>query len=243
MNAHVTYQSVAMGSRDELVMRHAGLVKKIAYHMAGRMPASVEADDLIQAGMMGLLEAASHFEHDKGASFETFASIRIRGAMLDQVRREGWAPRTLTKRVRDMSQAMRRVEHRKGREASGAEVASEMGIGLDEYHELLRDAGSLKVFSLDQLSEDGFDVPDSEDSIDKPLGALLEAGFTEALTEQIDGLPEREKMVLALYYERGLNLKEIGEVLEVSESRVSQIHSQAVLRLRSRLGEWTEVAA
>lgn len=243
MNAHVTYQAVALGSRDELVMHHAGLVKKIACHLAGRMPASIEVDDLIQAGMMGLLEAASHFQHDKGASFETFAAIRIRGAMLDQVRREGWAPRSLTKRVREMSLAIRRVEHRKGREASGAEVASEMGISLDQYHELLRDAGSLRVFSLDQLSEEGFDAPDCDDSSDKPLGALLEAGFTEALAAQIDGLPEREKMVLALYYERGLNLKEIGEVLDVSESRVSQIHSQAVLRLRSRLGEWTEVAA
>ncbi|MEO6699200.1 MAG: RNA polymerase sigma factor FliA [Paraperlucidibaca sp.] len=242
MSGHVTYQSVAMGSRDELVMRHAGLVKKIACHLAGRMPANVEVDDLIQAGMMGLLEAASHFQQGKGASFETFAAIRIRGAMLDQVRREGWAPRTLTKRVRDMGQAVRRVEHRKGREATGAEVASEMGVSLDEYHDLLRDAGSLRVFSLDQLSEDGFDAP-ADDGTDKPLGALLEAGFTEALAEQIAGLPEREKMVLALYYERGLNLKEIGEVLEVSESRVSQIHSQAVLRLRSRLGEWTEVAA
>lgn len=243
MNAHVAYQAVAMGSRDELVMRHAGLVKKIACHLAGRLPASIEVDDLIQAGMMGLLEAASHFQHDKGASFETFAGIRIRGAMLDQVRREGWAPRTLTKRVRDMSQAVRRVEHRKGREASGAEVAQEMGVSLDEYHDLLRDAGSLRVFSLDQLSEDGFDAPETDDMHDKPLGALLEAGFTDALATQIAGLPEREKMVLALYYERGLNLKEIGEVLEVSESRVSQIHSQAVLRLRSRLGEWTEVAA
>lgn len=242
MNAHVTYQSVAMGSRDELVVRHAGLVKKIACHLAGRMPASVEVDDLIQAGMMGLLEAGSHFQQGKGASFETFAAIRIRGAMLDQVRREGWAPRTLTKRVREMSQAVSRVEHRNGREASGADIASEMGVSLDEYHELLRDAGSLRVFSLDQLSEDGFDVP-ADDGADKPLGALLEAGFTHALAEQIAGLPDREKMVLALYYERGLNLKEIGEVLEVSESRVSQIHSQAVLRLRSRLGEWSDVAA
>lgn len=243
MSGYAAYQSVQRGSRDELVTRHAAMVKKIAYHVAGRLPANVEVDDLVQAGMMGLLEAASHFEEGKGASFETFASIRIRGAMLDQVRREGWAPRVLGKRLREVSQAISRVEQRTRREASSAEVSQELGMSMDEYSALMRDGSSLYMASLDQLTEEGFDAAAEDEKQDNPLAALLQQGFTDSLAEHIRQLPEREQLVLALYYDKGLNLKEIGEVLSVSESRVSQIHSQAVVRLRGYLEDWAEEVA
>lgn len=241
VNACNTYLQVQQGNRDELVLKHAPLVKRLAYHLISRLPANVEVDDLIQAGMIGLMEAASHYRSDKGASFETFAGIRIRGAMLDEVRREGWAPRSVTRRIRELGQAMHRVENRFGREAQPAEVAREMGISLDDYHDILNDAGSHRLFSLDQILEESHEpVELGDDGRSNPLGALMAAGFEGDLASQIDKLPEREKMVLALYYEQGLNLKEIGLVLEVSESRVCQIHSQAVMRLRTRMTSWLD---
>jgi len=246
VSVRAMYQRVQTGPREELVLQHAPLVKRIAWHLAGRLPSGVEVDDLVQAGMIGLLEAASHFQADKGASFETFAGIRIRGAMLDQLRREGWAPRSVTRRMRQLGEAIRKVENRHGREAMPAEVAREMGISLDEYHDLLHEAGSLHVASLDQLAEGGMEAVDQATGgsrIGQPLDELMADGFQGALADEIEHLPEREKLVLALYYDKGLNLKEIGRVLEVSESRVCQIHSQAVARLRSRLGDWAEQAA
>lgn len=241
MNAHSAYLQVKHGGRDELVVSHAALVKRIAYHMILRLPANVDVNDLIQVGMIGLLEAASHFERDKGASFETFAAIRIRGAMIDEVRREGWVPRSVMRRVKTLGSAIRKVENRTGRQASGADVAREMGISLDEYHVLLQDAGAMHVASLDSMGDDdgaSFDVEDR--NAQTPLAALLDADFQRDLVRQIESLPEREQMVMSLYYEKGLNLKEIGLVLEVSESRVCQLHSQAVVRLRHRLEEWRE---
>lgn len=240
--ARTAYQRVQTGSREDLVIQHAALVKRIAWHLAGRLPAGIEVDDLVQAGMIGLLEAASCYQPDKGASFETFAGLRIRGAMLDQLRREGWAPRSVTRRMRQLGEAIRKVEHRHGREAQPAEVARELGIGIDAYHEWLQDAGTLHVASLDELAEHGMDAVEQAagTSLSTPLDAVMAEGFQGALAEEIDGLPEREKLVLALYYDKGLNLKEIGKVLEISESRVCQIHSQAVVRLRSKLSEWAE---
>ncbi|WP_369409781.1 RNA polymerase sigma factor FliA [Zhongshania aquimaris] len=241
MNGHSAYLNVQYGSREELVTRHAPLVKRIAYHLVSRLPASVEVDDLIQAGMIGLLEAGSNYQMDKGASFETFASIRIRGAMIDQMRHSGWAPRSVTRQLREMSEAVRKVESRLGREASGNEIAEEMSISLEEYHELLRDTSSVRLFSLDQMSEGEHDTIEVGGGDDRyaPLENVLEDDFHSALASQINALPEREKLVMALYYENGLNLKEIGEVMEVSESRVCQIHSQAIVRLKGRLSEWT----
>lgn len=239
MTRQGAYLDVQYGSRDELVSQHTPLVKRIAYHLLSRLPASVDVDDLIQAGMIGLLEAGSHYKTGKGASFETFAGIRIRGAMIDQMRQEGWAPRSVSKQLRDVTEAVRRVEARLGREASGSEIATEMGLGLDDYYELLRDSSSARLFSLEQVSEQETGAANiASDDRYAPLETVLENDFNEALASQIENLPEREKMVMALYYSNGLNLKEIGEVLEVSESRVCQIHSQAILRLKSRLDDW-----
>lgn len=242
MKGHSAYLEIKHGDRDALVTQHAALVKRIAYHLITRLPANVDVEDLIQAGMIGLLEAARHFQIDKGASFETYATIRIRGSMIDQIRRSGWAPRSISRQLREMSDAMRVVENRLGREASASEIADEMGISLDEYHELLRDTSSVRLFSLESMSEDEQSRAEGE-SGETPLDELLESDFKVELAQQIGKLPEKEKLVLALYYESGLNLKEIGAVLDVSESRVCQIHSQAVVRLRSRLGDWTDKAS
>lgn len=240
--ARHTYARIQHGSRDELVMRHAALVKRIALHLRARLPAHVELDDLIQAGMIGLLEAASHFQPDQGASFETFAGLRIRGAMLDQIRREGWVPRSVAKRWRELSQAMRQVEQRLGREAKPAEVAAALGIDINTYHDWLGEAAGMHVFSLDQLAEAGFEAGDEPAAAGQPLHTLLAAGFETDLAEQIERLPERERLVLALYYQENLNMKEIGLVLSVSESRVCQLHAQAVARLRGRLADWAGAA-
>lgn len=238
MTGHAAYIDVQVGSRDDLVAAHAPLVKRIAYHLLSRLPASVEVDDLIQAGMIGLLEAGSHFQAGHGASFETYAGIRIRGAMIDQLRQGAWAPRSVSRQLREITAAIARVEARLGREAQAADVAAEIGVGIDQYYDMLRDTSAVRLCSLEQASEEGQQFSDDDGEAGSLLGELEEDGFRRALAAQIERLPEREKLVMALYYDKGLNLKEIGEVLDVSESRVSQIHSQAVLRLKSRLGDW-----
>lgn len=239
VSAYATYQQVQRGSRDELVLQHAALVKRHALHLKGRLPPSQDIDDLIQAGMIGLLEAASHYEGDRGASFETYAGIRIRGAMMDQLRRGGWAPRSVAKTSREIGQARSKVQQRLGREATAAEVARELAIDLQTYHAWLQDSEGLYLASLDQLIEEHPEAPLLADAAaGTPLHQMLGEGLERSLAEEIQRLPERERMVMSLYYERGLNMKEIGLVLEVTESRVCQLHAQAVGRLRKALGEW-----
>jgi len=225
---------------DELVLSHAELVKRIAFHLVSRMPPSVEVDDLIQAGMIGLLDAARHYSPGRGASFETYAGIRIRGAMLDEVRRADWTPRSVHRGVRDMADAIRRIEHETGAEAKPADIARALGVSLDDYHRLAQDAASCRLFSFEQMHPDGDDNPVdlAPDAGPLPEAEVEDEGFREALARAIDGLPEREKLVLSLYYDEELNLREIGEVLSVTESRVCQIHGQALVRLRARMKEW-----
>jgi RNA polymerase sigma factor for flagellar operon FliA len=223
---------------------HMGLVKRIAYHMKGRLPSSVQVEDLIQAGMIGLLEAIQKYNAAQGASFETYAGIRIRGAILDEIRRGDWTPRSVHRKARELAEAVRVVEARLGREAKDEEVATELGIKLDEYHQILQDAMGAHILSIDMpdqddLSEDQLTVLDAVDE-NEPVHELLQAQFHEHLTQAIRSLPEREQLVLSLYYDEELNLKEIGEVLGVSESRVSQILSQALVRIRSRLRDWID---
>ncbi len=226
------------GSGD-LVEQHAALVKKVAQHLLGRLPSSVLLDDLVQAGMIGLIEASQKFDGSKGASFETYASIRIRGAMLDEVRRYDWAPRSVHRNSRKVAEAIKAVEARTGRDARDVEVAEELNVSLEEYNGYLQDSTGTKLFSFDEITsheDSSFDIADVESA--EPDESVEGDAFQKALADAISGLPEREQMVLALYYTEGLNLKEIGAVLSVSESRVSQIHSQAALRLRGRLDEW-----
>ena len=221
--------------------RHLQLVKRIAYHLAGRLTPSVQVDDLIQAGLLGLLEAARVYDSRQGATFETYAGIRIRGAMLDEMRKTDWTPRSVHRNARRLSEAVRAVESREGREARPQEVAAEMGVDLDSYHAMLRDAVTSRVLSFEDMFEAD---SDREDILpgdgETPVESLVHEGFRQAVTEAIGGLPEREGLVLALYYDEELNLREIGEVLGVTESRVSQIHSQALVRLRARLSDWIQ---
>ena len=222
--------------QDELIAAHAVLVKRIAHHLLGRLPQSVQLDDLMQAGMMGLLEAIRHYDDSKGASFETYAGIRIRGYMLDEVRRNDWVPRSVYKNARMISAAVREVENRLGRDAKDQEVADELGLNINEYHELLNDATGAHLFGFDDLGV-GDDVlkDDSLSHSNEPHVNVLRQDMKSHLSQIIEGLPKNERLVLSLYYEQDLNLKEIGEVLGVSESRVSQIHSQATHRIKSRL--------
>ena len=226
--------------QHQLIERHAPLVKRIAYHLLARLPASVQVDDLIQAGMIGLLEASKKYDGGKGASFETYAGIRIRGAMLDEVRKGDWAPRSVHRNTRMVSDAIRIIEARTGRDAKDQEVAAELQLSLEDYYGILGDTLGSRLFSFDDLLQDGEHGGLQEDSSSHsgPLHGLEDERFQAALAEAIAGLPERERLVLSLYYDEELNLKEIGEVLGVSESRVSQLHSQCAARLRARLGEW-----
>lgn len=234
------YNVVEFKSGQELIHEYTPLVRRIAHHLMARLPNHVLLDDLIQAGMMGLLEAASRYDAGKGASFETYAGIRIRGAIIDEVRRGDWTPRSVHRNARRVSDAITQVESRTGRDASDAEVASELGIGVSEYHGLLQDSVDSRLFSYDQLIDAADDMPAEQFATKEPdpWSELESDGFKQALARAIGALPERERLVLSLYYDEELNLKEIGQVLGVSESRVSQIHSQAALRLRGRLRDW-----
>jgi RNA polymerase sigma factor for flagellar operon FliA len=219
---------------------YADLVKRIAYHMMARMPASVQLDDLLQAGMIGLLEAAQKYDGSKGASFETYAGIRIRGAIVDDMRRGDWAPRSVHRNSRRVAEAINRVEAREGRDAEDAEVAAELGVEMSEYHSILNDTNASRLFSYEETFDDdasaGAKTAISEFA--SPQEVFTSASLKQSLAQAITQLPEREKMVLALYYDQELNLKEIGQILGVSESRVSQIHSQAAARLKARMADW-----
>jgi len=233
----IAYSNVvpqAHPTRDDLISDNIELVKRIAHHLSARLPSNVEIDDLLQSGMIGLIEAAGNFDSTKGASFATYAGIRIRGAMLDEVRKIDWTPRSVYRKYREVSNMIRSIEAEKGRPAEGQEVAAGLGISLDEYHAILRDTTGCRLFSLEEtLAEPGFakEVPGSR--LATPDQVLSQNEFREELAAAVERLPERESMVLSLYYERELNLKEIGAVLGVSESRVCQIHGQALLRLRA----------
>jgi RNA polymerase sigma factor for flagellar operon FliA len=227
--------------QQELVLKHADLVKRIAYHLVSRMPPNVEVDDLIQAGMIGLLDAAKHYSATKGANFETYAGIRIRGAMLDEVRKSDWTPRSVHRNMREMADVVRKLENAKGHDASPADIAGALGVSIEEYHKLVQDAASCRLFSFDQMGSSDDESSPADHARDErpgPFDHMQDAGFRDALAAAILHLPEREKLVLSLYYDEEMNLREIGEVLEVSESRVCQIHGQALVRVRARLGEW-----
>lgn len=235
MNQVAAYSSVAGGgSATVLVARHAELVKRIAYHLAGRLPPSVEVNDLIQSGMIGLLEAANHYSSDRGASFETYAGIRIRGAMIDALRKQDWAPRSVHRKARAAASAIREIEAREGREARETEIATALGVPIEEYQRIVQDSSTCQIASMDDMS-------DAEAVADRAADPLLDAengALRRAVAESIATLPERERLVMSMYYDDELNLKEIGAVLGISESRVCQLHGQALVRLRARLRSW-----
>lgn len=234
------YNDETAPQMDLLVEKYAPLVKRIAHHLMGRMPANILVDDLYQSGMLGLMDAIKRYESGKGASFETYASIRIRGAMVDEVRKGEWAPRSVHRNARRIQEAIREVEHRTGADANDRDIAEVLGISLEEYYHMLQDSMATRLFSLTELdsAEDILDTNLQQDQAKTPLEDLQNGAFRTHLARAIEQLSEREQLVISLYYEEELNLKEIGEVLGVSESRVSQIHSQAAQRLRARLSDW-----
>lgn len=235
METFALCSKITQQTQDTLVESHLLLVKRIAYHLRGRLPQTVQLDDLLQAGMLGLLEAAKYYDESKGASFETYAGIRIRGYMLDEVRRNDWVPRSVHRNSRAISNAMKQVENQLGRAAKDIEVAEVLGLSLEAYHVMLQDSASSHLYGFEDLgvTDDLLTQEENPRSLD-PHQNALHHDLMNCVTEIIDSLPPKERLVLSLYYEHDLNLKEIGEIIEVGESRVSQILSQATCRIKSK---------
>ncbi len=238
MNGYAMYNEIERQGGNDLIVQHAPLVKRIAHHLMNRLPPSVQLEDLIQSGMIGLLDAARHYDATQGASFQTYAGIRIRGAMLDEIRRHDWTPRSVHRKGREVAEAIRELENQLGREPKDQEVAEALGLELSEYHHILQDVSCARVFSFDQEDPESGEHPEPAGDGPTPLEALQDAGFQDSLTEAIGQLTEREQLVMQLYYTEELNLKEIGAVLGVSESRVSQIHGRIMLKLRGMMADW-----
>ena len=241
MNGMAAYAETKRFDQDDSaqIVMYTPLVKRIAYHLMSRLPPSVQQDDLIQAGLIGLLEALRNYDASQGASFQTYARIRIRGAMLDEIRKNDWAPRSVHRKARMVAEVVREIENRTGRDARDHEIAQSLNVSLDEYHQLLQEASGHRVFSYEELEiESHGGVTGVADRQTGPLEGLQSEDFKKSLSEAIAGLPERERLVMSLYYDEELNLREIGAVIGVSESRVCQIHSQAVIRLQSRMNHW-----
>jgi RNA polymerase sigma factor for flagellar operon FliA len=238
------YTVKGKADKNHLLTEHMPLVKRLAHHMKAKLPPSVEVDDLIQAGMIGLLDAINRYEDNHGAQFETYAVLRIRGAMLDELRSNDWMPRSTRQSMRKVEAAMNELQQRLGRPPSETEVAKSLKMSLADYQDLLADGGGHQLIYYedfrDEEGSDGFLDRYAVDDAD-PLRSLLDTDFRQAVIDAIDNLPPREKLLMGLYYEEELNLKEIGAVMGVSESRVSQLHTQAVARLRAALREqlWT----
>lgn len=242
------YTAQGKSDKNHLLTEHAPLVKKLAHQMKAKLPPSVEVDDLIQAGMIGLLDAVNRYEETHGAQFETYAVQRIRGAMLDELRSSDWMPRSMRQNMRKIEVAMTTLQQRLGRSPNESEVAQQLSLSLADYQDLLTDGGGHQLvyyedFHEGEGNEHFLDRFCSDDTSD-PLKALMNSGFRQAVIDAILALPEREKVLMGLYYEQEMNLKEIGAVLGVSESRVCQLHAQAIARMRAILKDkkWTGAA-
>ena len=217
-----------------LVETHAYLVKRIAYQLLARLPGSVLIEDLVQAGMEGLLDAGRLYNVNKGASFETYASIRIRGSMLDEVRRYDWVPRSVHRYARMISDTARRIGHECGRDAKNREVADALHLKMQDYHTLARDISEGQVFGFEDLNgAESLICPQEKEQMN-PEEKVIQEDRASQLKQLIKALPARESMVLILYYQRDLSLKEIGDIFDIGESRVSQILTQALNRLKVR---------
>ena len=225
------YANYSMQKGDDLISLHLPLVKRIANHLAVKLPSHIEIDDLVQVGLIGLLKAKEDYQADSGATFSTYATIRIRGAIMDELRARDWLPRSVQKNLGRVAAALQSAEQHLGRAPTDSEVASELNVSLQEYHDLLTDVSLARLSPDDDVEAVAGDMePDRE---------VTESLRANALANAIKELPEKEQLMMSMYYVDNLNLKEIGLVLEVSESRVSQIHGQAIARLKNKLRDWT----
>jgi RNA polymerase sigma factor FliA len=234
------YTAKGQLDRNALIRQYQPLVRKLAHHMMAKLPANVQVDDLIQVGLMGLSEALTRFEATQGVQFETFATQRIRGAMLDELRENDWASRGTRKSQKEIEESMRRLEHRLGRSPLESEIAADLGMSLSDYQSLLGKVRGTQLVYLEDMArnsddEDSFlDRHMGDDEAD-PLNMLRNQRLREALVAAIKNLPEREQYIMSMYYEQDMNLKEIAAVLDVTESRICQLHSQSIARLRAKM--------
>lgn len=233
------YTAKGQLDREALIKQYSPLVRRLAYHMMVKLPPSIQVDDLIQVGLIGLSEALSRYEATQGVQFETFATQRIRGAMLDELRENDWMSRGSRKSQKEIESALTRLEHRLGRSPTESEIAEEMGLELSEYQELLYKVKGTQLVYLEDMTggedEDGFLDRHMVDGESDPMQLLRNERLRAALVEAIKSLPEREQYVMSMYYEQDMNLKEIAAVLGVTESRVCQLHSQSISRLRTKM--------
>ena len=237
-----TYSAKGRLDVNAMLRQYSPLVRRLAHQMMAKLPANVEVDDLIQVGMIGLADALSRFDPAQGVQIETFATQRIRGAMLDELRGADWLSRGTRKQQRDIERAVHSLEQKLGRAPQESEIAKEMGMALTDYQEMLGKVRGTQLIYLEDMSGDEGD----QDFLDRhvadrgsdPQHLLQDDRMRHALVEAIKKLPEREQLVMSLYYEEDMNLKEIAAVLGVTESRVCQLHSQSIARLRVKLREW-----
>lgn len=234
------YTAKGQLDRNALIKQYQPLVRRLAHYMMAKLPASVEVDDLIQVGLIGLADALSRFESSQGVQFETFATQRIRGAMLDELRGNDWMSRGSRKNQKDIETSIRQLEHRLGRSPAESEIAAEMGLSLTEYQDMLNKVRGTQLVYLEDMNRSG---EDDDSYLDRhvadvdadPLNLLRNQRLRESLVQAIKSLPEREQYVMSMYYEQDMNLKEIAQVLDVTESRVCQLHSQSIARLRAKM--------
>ncbi len=234
------YTAKGQLDRNALIRQYQPLVRKLAHHMMAKLPANVQVDDLIQVGLIGLSEALTRFEATQGVQFETFATQRIRGAMLDELRENDWASRGTRKSQKEIEESIRILEHRLGRSPLESEIAADLGMSLSDYQSLL---GKVKGTQLVYLEDMTHNADDEDSFLDRhmgdeeadPLNMLRDQRMREALVAAINNLPEREQYIMSMYYEQDMNLKEIAAVLDVTESRICQLHSQSIARLRAKM--------
>lgn len=234
------YTAKGQLDRNAMIRQYQPLVRKLAHHMMAKLPPSVEVDDLIQVGLIGLADALSRFEAAQGVQFETFATQRIKGAMLDELRDNDWMSRGSRKSQKDIETAMRKLEHKLGRSPIESEIASELGMELSEYQSLLGKVRGTQLVYLEDMSghnddDDTFLDRHVADTEADPLHILRDQRLRESLVTAIKALPEREQYIMSMYYEQEMNLKEIAAVLDITESRVCQLHSQSIARLRAKM--------
>ncbi len=237
------YTAKGQLDRDALIRQYLPLVRRLAGHMLAKLPPNIELDDLVQVGMIGLTEALARYEASQGVQFETFATQRIRGAMLDELRNGDWMSRSSRKGQKDIERAIHRLEQTLGRAPLESEIAQEMGMELQEYQQLLGKVRGTQLLYLEDLSRGPGNSGDSDDFLDRyladqqadPASLLRSQRLRGALVQAIEQLPEREQQMMSMYYEHDMNLKEIAAVLGVTESRICQLHSQAIARLRAKM--------